>query len=97
MSFQSKDQKILKQQLQVQEVLVRFEDLGLYTASGSTITVDLGEASTVTAVIDLDNSSASIANLAASAIVVSGTSVTLTMSDAFASNDKVIIKYIVTE
>ena len=96
MSFQSKDSKILKQQLQVQEVVVRFADTGLYTASGSVVTVDLGETHTIVAVIDCDNSAASIAYIPVASCVTTDTSVAITRGAAFAANDKLIIKYIVT-
>lgn len=97
MSYDSKDSKILKQQLQVQEVVIRFEDLGLYSSSGSVVTVDLGEAHTIVAVVDCDNSAASIAYIAAASCVTTTTSVAITRAAAFAANDKLIIKYIVTQ
>lgn len=97
MSYDSKDSKVQKQQLRVQEVAVRFADKGLYTAATNDVTVDLGEAATVVSVLNLDNSGPTAIMIAASAIAVSGTSVTVTLGAPFAANDVLVIKYIVTE
>ena len=97
MSYESKDSKIQKQQLQVQEVCVRFADKGLYTASGSVVTVDLGEAASIVSVLNFDNSAPDAIMIAASGSVVTGTSVAITLGAAFAANDSLVIKYIVTE
>lgn len=97
MSYDSKDSKVQKQQLRVQEVAVRFADKGLYTVSSNDVTVDLGEAATIVSVTHHDNSGPTVSMIAAASIAVSGTSVTATLGAAFAANDVVVIKYIVTE
>lgn len=95
MSFLSSKAEIQNQQLKVQEVSIRFSDLGLYTASGSDVTVDLGEAPTIVSVLHLDNSGPTCVMIAASAIAVSGNSVTVTLGAAFAANDILRIQYMV--
>ena len=97
MSYESKDSKIQKQQLRVQEVVIRFADTGLYTASGSVVTVDLGEAASIVSVLNFDNSGPTPIMIAASGSVVTSTSVAITLGAAFAANDSLVIKYIVTE
>ena len=95
MSFLSSKAEIQNQQLKVQEVSIRFSDLGLYTASGLDVTVDLGEAPTIVSVLHLDNSGPTCVMIAASAIAVSGNSVTVTLGAAFAANDILRIQYMV--
>jgi len=97
MPFQSKDSAIAGQQNKVQEVVIRFKDLGLYTMSGVVVTVDLGEPHEIVAVIDCDNSTGVIDYLVASACVTTGNSVAITRAADFAADDKMIIKYVVTE
>lgn len=98
MPYQSKDPAILGQQLKVQEVCVRFADVGLYTASGSVVTVDLGEElASVPVVLNCDNSAPSAILIAQSAVAVSGTEVAITLGAPFATNDALIIKYVVAE
>lgn len=96
-SYQSKDSGILGQQLKVQEVCIRFADTGLYTASGSVVTVDLKEAATITNVIHCDNSIPSAVLTALASCVVTGTSVAITLANAFATSDSLKISYVVTE
>lgn len=98
MSYQAKDSQILGQQLKVQELVIRFADVGLYTASGTTVTVDIQETlSSVPLVLFHDNSAGTLATLAQSAIAVSGDSVTVTLAAALAADDVLVIKYIVSE
>ena len=97
MPFQSKDSKVLGQQLKVQEIAVRFADKGLYSASGSDVTVDLSEAHTIVSATHHDNSGPTVVMIAASAIATSSTSSTITLGAAFAANDVLVLKYIVTE
>jgi hypothetical protein len=98
MSFLSKSAEIQNQQLRVQEVCIRFADLGLYTASGSDVTIDLGEVPVSKPhVLHLDNSGPTCVMIAASAIAISSNSITVTLGAAFAANDMLIVKYIVSE
>jgi hypothetical protein len=98
MPFQSKDSAILGQQLKVQEVCVRFADVGLYTASGNDVTIDLKETiESVPVVLNCDNSAPSAILIAQSAIAVTGSTVVITLGAPFAANDTLIIKYIVSE
>lgn len=97
-SYQSKDSAILGQQLKVQEVVVRFADLGLYTASVNDVVVQLGETlNSVFSVLHCDNSGPAATLIAASDVVVSGSQVTITLAAPFAANDSLVIKYIVQE
>ncbi len=97
MPYQSTSSAILGQQLAVQEVCIRFGDIGLYSASGSVVTVDLGQASTIVCVIHCDNSGPTAVLNALASSVVTSTSVAITLANAFASSDVLIIKYIVNE
>lgn len=96
-SYQSKDSLILGQQLAVQEVCIRFADTGLYTASGSVVTVNLYESCSIVNVIHCDNSVPSAVLTALASCVVTGTSVAITLANAFATSDSIKISYIVTE
>lgn len=95
MPYVSKSSLIADQQLQVQELCVRFEDLGLYSASGNDVSVDVGEpVISLVACLDLDNSSPSCFMIAKSAQSVSGSVMTVTLGGPFAANDVLILKYI---
>lgn len=96
-SYQSKDSLILGKQLAVQEVCIQFADVGLYSASGSVVTVNLQEAHTIVNVIHCDNSVPSAVLTAIASCVTTGTSVAITLANAFAANDSLKISYIVTE
>lgn len=94
--YVSSDSNLQEQQLQVQELVIRFADLQLYSASASTVTVNLQQ--TIVASVSalfLDDSAVSVAMISNANRVVSGTSVTLTLAAAFASNDVLILRYIV--
>lgn len=98
MSYEAKDPLILGQQLKVQELVVRFADVGLYTASGNVVTVDFNETlASVPVVIDCDNSAPAAILIAQSGIAVSGETVAVTLAAPFATSDALIIKYIVAE
>lgn len=97
-SYQSKDSGILGQQLKVQEVVIRFADLGLYTVSTNDVIVQLGETlNSVFSVLHCDNSVPGAALITAANTVVSGSQVTITLAAPFAANDSLVIKYIVQE
>lgn len=95
-SYQAKDEKFLNQQLKVQEVCIRFADVGLYTASTNDVIVDFNETlDSVFSVLHCDNSVPGAALITAANTVVSGEQVTITLAAPFAANDSLIIKYIV--
>ena len=96
-SYQSKDSAILDQQLKVQELVIRFADVGLYSQAGAVTTVDLKEVCTIVSVVNHDNSALVTVLNAAASNVVTGTSVAITLLAAFAASDVLVIKYIVTE
>ncbi len=98
-SFQAKQSGILAQQLKVQELAVRFADLGLYTVSSNVVSVDIGEnIDSIVLVTFKDNSAATNAALvAANLSIVSSTVITMDLGAAFAANDVLLIKYIVSE
>lgn len=96
MSYLSKGSDAQAQQLKVQELVVGFADTQLYTASGSTITVDCGQ--TVSAVkncLFIDDSAGTVAPVVAASVSISDSDVTLTLSAAFAANDSVRLCFVV--
>lgn len=97
MPYQSSDEQILGQQLRVQELCIRFADSNLYSASGAVVTVDLKQAATIVSVLHLDNSGPTCVLNALASSVVTGTSVAITLANALAASDVLIIKYIVNE
>ncbi len=97
-SYQSKDSQILAQQLKVQEVVIRFADLGLYAVATNDVVVQLGETlSAVFSVIHNDNSVPGAVLITAANTVVSGSQVTITLAAPFAANDSLVIRYVVAE
>lgn len=97
-SYQSKDSRVLGQQLKVQEVVIRFADLGMYSVATNDVIVDLGETlSSVFSVIHNDNSGPNALLIAASAIALDDSEVTVTLAAPFAANDSLVIRYIVSE
>ena len=99
MPYMSKSSLIADQQLRVQELCVRFSDLGLYSASGNDVTVVLGEnIEAVAAAMHCDNSGPSVELVAQADIDLSvDQEVTVTLAAPFASDDCLILKYIVQE
>jgi hypothetical protein len=99
MAYESKDPLVLAQQLKVQELVVRFADIGLYTVATNVISIDVGE--TVGAIVSaqfLDNSAGTMAPVvAANRSIVSNTILTLDLGAAIAANDVVVVKYIIAE
>lgn len=98
-SYQAKQSGILNQQLKVQELCVRFADLGLYTVSSNVVSVDIGEnVDSIVLVTFKDNSAATNAAIvAANLSIVSSTIITMDLGAAIAANDVLLIKYIVAE
>lgn len=100
MPYNSKSSLIADQQLKVQELSVRFSDLGLYEASGNDVAVEMGE--TVLAIVCCLNLDASgpdcFLNDPADNAISDGDSddslITITLPAPFASDDVLVIKYI---
>lgn len=99
MSYDSKDSLVLGQQLKIQELTVRFADVGLYTVATNVISIDVNE--TVGAIVCaqfLDNSAGTMAPVvAANRSIVSDQIITLDLGAALAANDVVVVKYIIAE
>jgi hypothetical protein len=99
MSYQSNDSAILAQQLKVQELVIRFADIGLYTVATNVISIPVGE--NVGAIVYaqfLDNSAGTMAPVvAANRSIVSDQVITLDLGAAIAANDVVVVKYIIAE
>lgn len=94
--YVSSDSNLEGQQLQVQELVIRFADLQLYSASGSVVTVNLQETiGAMVCVLHLDNSGPTCVLNAAASNVVSSASVAITLANAFATSDVLILKYII--
>ena len=97
MPYNSKSSLIADQELRVQEVCIRFSDLGLYSVSGNDVTVELGETlASVPVALHMDNSGPNCLLIAQSAVVISGSSVTVTLGAPFAASDSLVLKFIVS-
>lgn len=97
-SYQAKQDQVLDIQLKVQELVLKLEDNAVISASGSTVTISIGEAiSEVRTATFLDDSAGTNNPVVAANQSISGTNVTLTLSAPMAAADAVTIKYVVTE
>jgi hypothetical protein len=95
MSYNSKDSLLMDQQLKVQELCIRFSDLGLYEQDGADVSVDLGEEiEAIVCVIHCDNSGPTVVLNAAASNDLTDNVLTATLASNFAANDVLIIKYI---
>ena len=95
-SYQSKDDRVLSVALKVQELCVKKSD-SIVSVVGLDVTVDVGEAvAEVRNVIHCDDS-VGLSLIASSGIVVSGSQITATLSNAMASADSLVIRYVVAE
>lgn len=96
-SYQSKDSAVLGLQLKVQELCVKSADAQIVSVSGLNVTIDVKEAvSEVRCAIHCDDS-IGLSLIAQAGIAVSGSQVTLTLSNALAAADSIILKYVVAE
>jgi hypothetical protein len=96
-SFQSKDSLVLGVQLKVQELVVKKADAALVSVSGLDVTVDVKEpVKEVRSAIHCDDS-VGLSLIAQAGIVISGSQMTLTLSNALADNDCIIVKYVINE
>ena len=96
MSFQSKDPLVLDNQLKVQQVVAKMSDQ-FVTTSGVTVTINVGETiGSVRCAIHVDDS-VGLAMVSAANRSISGTSVTLTLANAMASADSILLCYEISE
>jgi hypothetical protein len=96
-SYQSKDSAVLGLQLKVQELCVKSSDAQIVSVSGLVVTVDVKEAvKEVRCAIHCDDS-VGLALIAQASIAISGSQVALTLANALASADSIVLKYVVQE
>lgn len=94
--FISKSDAVLQVQNKVQEVTVKIKDNQVVSVSGLTATVQIGEPiADIRCVLHVNASSPTAVEVASAAI--SGTSIVCTLSEAMASDDCLIVKYVVSE
>lgn len=97
-SYLPKDSLVQDLALKVQELSVRLGDNAIVSVSGSTATINVQEnIDHVRSAIFVDDSAGTAAPVVASNRVVSGTSVTLTLSAALAAADCIALKYVVSD
>jgi len=97
-SYQSKDDAVLGLQLKVQELCVKKSDVSvLSVGAGTDVTIDVKESvKEVRAALHCDDS-VGVYLIAQAGIAISGSQITLTLSDAIADADSIIVKYVVAE
>jgi hypothetical protein len=97
MSYQSKDQAVLRTQLKVQEVCVKLSDVELVSVAGLVVTVKLGEPiKEIKAAIHIDDNVGAVLIPAANR-VITGSQVALTLANALVAADAIILKYEIQE
>lgn len=95
MSYLSQGSETQFVELNVQELIVNITD-PIVTTSASTITIDCGQTiNTVREALFIDDSAGTVAPVVASNRSISGTTVTLTLSAAFATSDAVNLYFTV--
>lgn len=95
-SYQSKDDRVLSVALKVQELCVKKSD-SIVSVSGLDVTVDVGESvAEVRNVIHCDDS-VGLSLIASAGIAVSGSQITATLTNAMATADSLIVRYVVAE
>jgi hypothetical protein len=97
-SYQSKDDAVLGLQLKVQELCVKMSDVAvLSVGSGTDVTIDVKEpVGEVRAALHCDDS-VGVYLIAQAGIAISGSQITITLSNAIAAEDSVIVKYVIAE
>jgi hypothetical protein len=97
-SYQSKDDKVLSVALKVQELCLKLSDVGVIAlGAGTDVVIQVGEpVSQVRSVVHCDDS-VGLVLIAQAGIAVSGSQITVTLSNAMAANDSLIVKYVVAE
>jgi hypothetical protein len=106
-SFYSQDPGIMNAQLQNQQLLIRFQDTQFYTASGSTVTVNLVENIGAITLANLHaDASGTVVKIQAANISITanasppptnGNTVVLTLPQAFTTNDVLVLNYIINQ
>jgi len=97
-SYQSKDDAVLGLQLKVQELCVKKSDVAvLSVGAGTDVTIDVKEpVGEVRAALHCDDS-VGVYLIAQAGIAISGSQITITLSNAIAAEDSVIVKYVIAE
>jgi hypothetical protein len=96
-SYQSKDDAVLGLQLKVQEICAKKADVAIVSVSGLNVTIDVKESvKEVRCAIHCDDS-IGLSLIAQAGITISGSQVTLALSNALADNDSIVMKYVVAE
>lgn len=97
-SYQSKDDAVLGLQLKVQEICAKTSDVGILSVgAGTAVTIDVKEpVKEVRCAIHCDDS-IGLSLIAQAGIAISGSQVTLTLSNAMAAADSIILKYVIAE
>jgi hypothetical protein len=96
-SYQSKDSAVLGLQLKVQELCVKLADAQVVSVAGLDVTIDVKEdVKEVRCAIHCDDS-VGLSLIAQAGIAISGSQVALTLSNALAAADSIILKYVVQE
>lgn len=96
-SYQSKDDAVLGLQLKVQEICAKKADVAIVSVSGLNVTIDVKESvKEVRCAIHCDDS-IGLSLIAQAGITISGSQVTLALSNALADNDSIVMKYVVVE
>lgn len=100
MPYVSKSSLVADQQLRVQELCIGTSDLGLYSQSGSVVTVDVAEQvlQIYTCIHCIDAGPNLVLSQAVDNVIVNGsgtsTAMQLTLSSPMAANDVLILKYV---
>ena len=96
-SYQSKDDAVLGLQLKVKEICAKKADVAIVSVSGLNVTIDVKESvKEVRCAIHCDDS-IGLSLIAQAGITISGSQVTLALSNALADNDSIVMKYVVAE
>jgi len=102
-SYQPKDSAVQAQQLKVQELVLTLADKQLVSAVGTDVTIDVAQPiSSVLTAIHCDNSLAASQPTSAAVLLVAqadidlsvANKITLTLANALAAEDSIIVKYI---
>jgi hypothetical protein len=106
-NFYSQDPGIMNAQLQNQELTIRFQDTQFYTASGSTVTVNLVEnIASISLALYCQDATEDVFKISAANISIAanaspppanGNLVTLTLPSPFTTNDVLQLTYIINQ
>lgn len=96
-SYQSKDDAVLGLQLKVQEICAKKADVAIVSVSNLNVTIDVKESVKEVRCAIHCNDSIGLSLIAQAGITISGSQVTLALSNALADNDSIVMKYVVAE